>query len=204
MRPAPLERKLLRDLWRMRWQVLAIALLIACGVSVAVMAFSAQRALAQAQTSYYRDTRFADVFATAKRAPNSRVRDLEDIDGVTLVDARIVQGELMDVPGLTRPALARVISLPDDPDRCLNCIRLVRGRLPAPGRVDEAVALSAFLDAAHLKLGQRLTATLNGRAVTFTLVGAAMSPEFVYVPAPEIVHARRRPPGRPVGPASSA
>jgi MATE family multidrug resistance protein len=31
----------LRDLWRTRWQVLAIALLIACGVAVSVMAFSA-------------------------------------------------------------------------------------------------------------------------------------------------------------------
>lgn len=48
MKPRALDRKLGRDLWRMRWQVLGIALLIACGVSVAVMAFSAQRALEQA------------------------------------------------------------------------------------------------------------------------------------------------------------
>ena len=54
VRPRALDRKLLRDLWRMRWQVLAIALLIACGVSVAVMAFSAQRALEQAQADFYR------------------------------------------------------------------------------------------------------------------------------------------------------
>ena len=185
MTPSPLDRKLGRDLWRMRWQVLAIALLIACGVSVAVMSFSAQQALARAQADFYRETRFADVFARAKRAPISRVRDLSVMEGVTAVDARIVESGLMDVPGLARPAIAQLISLPDDPGRCLNCVRLVRGRMPAPGQAGEAVALNSFLQAARVRLGDRLTATIEGRAATFTIVGAVLSPEYVYVPAPE-------------------
>lgn len=180
-----LDRKLGRDLWRMRWQVLAIALLIACGVSVAVMAFSAQRALEQAQADFYRETRFADVFAVAKRAPLSRERDLAAIEGVTAVDVRIVESGLMDVPGLMRPAIARLISLPDDPQRCLNCAQLVAGRIPDPSRTEEAVALKAFMDAAGVKLGDRLKATISGRAVSFVIVGAVLSPEYVYVPAPE-------------------
>ena len=48
-----------------------------------------------------------------------------------------------------------------------------------------AVALQAFMQAAHVQLGQRLTAIVGGRAFTFTVVGAALSPEYVYVPAPE-------------------
>ena len=89
MRPRPLDRKLLRDLWRLRWQVMAIALLVGCGVAVAVMSFSAQRALSRAQTAFYSETRFADVFADAKRAPASKVRALSHVEGVTAVDARI-------------------------------------------------------------------------------------------------------------------
>ncbi|AYG96024.1 ABC transporter permease [Brevundimonas naejangsanensis] len=185
MKPRALDRKLGRDLWRMRWQVLAIALLIACGVSVAVMAFSAQRALEQAQADFYRETRFADVFAAAKRAPLARERDLAAIEGVTAVDARIVQSGLMDVPGLSRPAIARLISLPDDPRRCLNCVQLVAGRMPDPARMEEAVALRAFMDAAGVRLGDRLRATIGGRVVSFVIVGAVLSPEYVYVPAPE-------------------
>ncbi|MBS0362936.1 MAG: FtsX-like permease family protein [Proteobacteria bacterium] len=185
MRPAPLDRKLGRDLWRMKWQALAIALLIACGVSVAVMSFSAQAALAEAQRAFYAQTRFADAFAQAKRAPRSVVRDLAGVDGVVAVDARAAESGLMDVPGLARPALARLISLPDDPAACLNCIRLVQGRLPDPQRLDEAVALSTFMQAARVRLGDRLTATIGGRSVSFRIVGAVLSPEFVYVPAPE-------------------
>lgn len=185
MRPRPLDRKLGRDLWRMRWQTLAIALLITCGVSVAVMAFSAQGALEQAQSDFYRMTRFADVFAVAKRAPLSRERDIAAIEGVTAVDVRIIQSGLMKVPGLTRPAIARLISLPDDPDRCLNCVLLTAGRMPDPGRPQEAVALKTFMQAAKVQLGDRLTATIGGRSVSFVIVGAVLSPEYVYVPAPE-------------------
>lgn len=185
MRPAPLDRKLLRDLWRMRWQVGAIALLIACGVAVAVMAFSAQRALAEAQHAFYAETRFADVFANAKRAPISRARDLAAIDGVVAADVRIMQSGLMDVPGLQRPATARLISLPDDPERSLNQVRLVRGRMPDPTRVGEAVALKTFMDAAGVRLGESLMATINGREIRLTIVGAVLSPEYVYVPSSE-------------------
>jgi putative ABC transport system permease protein len=185
VRPAPLDRKALRDLWRMKWQAMAVALLIACGVSVAVMSFSAQRALATAQADFYAETRFGDVFAQARRAPLSLARDLAAIGGVTAVDVRLVESGLMDVPGLARPAVARVISLPQDDRVALNRIRLVRGRMPDPHRTHEAVALKTFLEAAHVQLGQRLTATIGGRAFTFTVVGAALSPEYVYVPAPE-------------------
>lgn len=181
----PLDRTLLRDLWRLKWQMMAIALLIACGVSVAVMSFSAQGALAEAQATFYADTRFADVFAQAKRAPVSRLQELNRIDGVTAVDARILEAGLMDVPGLSRPAMTRLISLPDDEGRELNRIRLTQGRMPDPIRTDEVVALKAFMDAAGVRLGDRLTAVVQGRAFTFTVVGAVLSPEYVYVPAPE-------------------
>jgi putative ABC transport system permease protein len=60
---SPLQKKLWRDLWRLKWQVAAIALLIACGVAVAVMSYSAQEALKESQRRYYAETRFGDVFA---------------------------------------------------------------------------------------------------------------------------------------------
>lgn len=184
MRLAALDRKLLRDLWRMRLQVLAIALLITCGVSVAVMSFSAQEALVAAQGRYYAATRFADVFARVKRAPIATARVLATIDGVVAVDARAVNYGLMRIPGLMRPATAQLISLPDSPRQALNRLVLIEGRYPEPGRTDEALALKTFLDAARIDLGDRVTMVIGGRQVTFKVVGAALSPEFVYVPGP--------------------
>ncbi len=178
-----LNRKLTRDLLRLKWQMAAIALLIACGVSVAVMAFSAQKALLHAQRLYYAQTRFGDLFATATRAPRSLIPELQRIDGVTVVDARAMKRGLMEVPGLLRPATAHLIALPDDERRSLNRLVLVSGRAPDPSRTDEAVALKTFLDAAHVQLGERLTMVVGGRQLSFAIVGAALSPEYVYAPS---------------------
>ncbi|HWA62830.1 MAG TPA: FtsX-like permease family protein [Caulobacteraceae bacterium] len=179
-----LDRKLLRDLLRMRFQVGAIALLIACGVSVAVMAFSAQAALVSAQQRYYAQTRFADVFAQAKRAPRFVADDLARIDGVLAVDPRALKRGLMQLPGVLRPATATLIALPDRPEAALNRLVLMQGRYPDANRTDEAVALKTFLDAAHVRLGERLTMVIDGRQMSFTIVGSVLSPEYVYVPAP--------------------
>jgi putative ABC transport system permease protein len=180
-----LQTKLLRDLWRLKWQIGAIALLIACGVSVTVMAHSAQAALRTAQDRFYSDTRFADVFAACKRAPLALAPALAKIPGVVAVDVRVQSTGLIDVPGLARPATARVISLPDPPAGGLNRVILRQGRMPDPARSDEAVALKTFLDAAHVRVGDRLTATISGRQLSFRIVGSVLSPEYVYVPSPE-------------------
>jgi putative ABC transport system permease protein len=174
----PLDRKLLRDLRRLAPQAAAIALLGAIGVSVAVMANSALKSVQVAEDRFYTDTRFGDVFATAERAPNELVTKLRAIDGVVAVDARASGGGLAPVPGLDRPAHATLIALPDQDAYALNRVVVVAGRMPE--RPNEAVALKAFLDAAHVSLGQRLTATVNGRQVSLAIVGAGVSPEFVY------------------------
>lgn len=169
----------------MKWQALAIALLIACGVSVAVMANSAHKALIAAQARFYAETRFADLFAQAKHVPRSRVLDLGQIEGVAAVDARLQEIGLLHLAGQARPATVRLISLSVDQERTLNGIDLVQGRLARAGPTNEVVALKTFLDAAGLQLGDRLSATLGARAISLHIVGAALSPEFVYVPSPE-------------------
>jgi putative ABC transport system permease protein len=179
-----LDLKLLRDLLRMRLQVAAIALLITCGVSVAVMAFSAQAGLKRAQSQYYAQTGFADVFAGAKRAPLAVAVSLGRIPGVVAVDARATKGGLMSLPGMLRPATATLIGLPDDPRQALNRLVLMQGRLPDAKRTDEAVALKSFLDAAHVALGDRLTMVIDGRQMSFRITGSVLSPEYVYVPGP--------------------
>ena len=63
--------KLLRDLSNMKAQAIAIALVIGCGVATYVMSLSTLNALVSSQDAYYERYRFADVFTTLKRAPNS-------------------------------------------------------------------------------------------------------------------------------------
>ena len=71
-----LDRKLLRDLRLMWSQALTIALVVASGVAGFITSFSAYDALSWSRDLYYADARFADVFATLKRAPLALERQL--------------------------------------------------------------------------------------------------------------------------------
>jgi putative ABC transport system permease protein len=64
-----LDRKLARDLWSLKTQVLSIALVIACGIGGFVGMFSTYESLLWSREHYYDTARFPHVFAAAKRAP---------------------------------------------------------------------------------------------------------------------------------------
>ncbi|MBB5535964.1 hypothetical protein [Rhizobium giardinii] len=108
-----LDRKLLRELWRLRAQVLAIALVIASGTALLIMALTTIEALEKTTAAYYERTRFADMFAEARRAPEYLRRDIADIPGVRIAETRIVEGAILDMAGFSEPVVARLISLPE-------------------------------------------------------------------------------------------
>lgn len=174
-----LHKKLFRELWGMRGQALAIALVIASGVSTFVMALSTFQSLEETQASFYREYRFADVFASIKRAPNSIADRIREIPGVDVVQTGVAAGVNLDIEGYTDPATAMLVSVGEDGNSDLNRIYLREGRLVNPLRDDEAVVSEAFAQAQGLGPGDRLTAIINGRKKELTLVGIALSPEFV-------------------------
>ena len=58
-----LHRKVLRDLWHLKSQMLAVAVVMACGISMFVALRSMHRWLRDTQADYYAEYRFGDVFA---------------------------------------------------------------------------------------------------------------------------------------------
>ena len=64
-----IDKKLLRDLWALKTQVVSIALVIACGIGGFIASFSTHDSLVWSREHYYDTARFPHVFATAKRAP---------------------------------------------------------------------------------------------------------------------------------------
>ena len=93
-----LDKKLLRDLWKMKGQVLAIVLIIACGVASFVTVLTAYRGLKGTRDTYYARYRMGDVFAPVKRAPRAVLRELEAVPGVRRVEGRIVFEVTLDLP----------------------------------------------------------------------------------------------------------
>jgi putative ABC transport system permease protein len=179
-RVTALDRKLVRDLVHLRGQVLAIALVVACGVATVVTTRTAYDSLLISRETYYAQYRFADVFVHLKRAPDALAATLASIPGVGAVQTRIVFDVTLDVPGLAEPATGRLVSIPERRRAILNDLYLRRGRYVEPERRNEVLVSEAFAEANRLQVGDTLGAILNGHWQRLQIVGIALSPEYVY------------------------
>ena len=179
-----LYRKLLRDLWRMRGQVLAIALVMASGVGVLVMSLTTVESLEETAIAYYERYRFGHVFARVERAPEHLAARLREIPGVQAVETRVVRTAILDVEGFEEPVIGQLVSVPERSEPRLNRLALRDGRLPRIGYPDEAVLTEPFAQAHGLAPGDHLRAVINGRWRDLTVVGIALSPEYVYAIGP--------------------
>lgn len=175
-----LDRKLLRDVWNMKGQLLAITMVLAAGVATFVMSLCTLSSLQDAQAYYYERYRFAQVFTHIKRAPNFLAERLAELPGVARVQTRIVADVNLDVPGFSEPAVGRIISVAGPREGQLNALYLRGGRYPEARRPGEVLVGEAFAQAHALKPGDRLTAILNGRKQSLRIVGVALSPEYIY------------------------
>lgn len=173
-----LDRKLWRELWSLRGQVLAIAVVIAGGVSTLLMSLATLDSLTLTRDAFYRDYRFAEVFVSLKRAPESLREPIAAIAGVQQVETRVVAAVNLDIPDFADPATGVLVSLPEHDG--LNQLHLLAGRLPEPERDDETVVSQAFAEAHGFGPGAQLSAIIDGRLQRLTIVGIAVSPEYIY------------------------
>ncbi len=181
---SPLTKKLGRDLWRIKGQAAAIAMVIALGVLMQVMQSGLVVSLDETRRAYYERYRLADVFAPVNRAPERVARELRSIPGVSAVETRIVGQALIDVSEMPLPIRAQAVSLSEAGTARLNDVYLTDGRMFEGDRPDEAVVLQSFANAHDLTPGDRITATMNGARRTFEIVGFATSPEFLFTAPP--------------------
>ena len=184
MRLTPLDRKLSRDLWRLKLQALAVALVLGCGIAIFVMATGMYDSLERARDTYYTRHRMADLEAALVRAPRAVGADLATIPGIAALELRATGLGLASFTGSLEPLSVRIVSLPRDRAPRVDGLVLLRGRWPATDGRDEALINEAFADANDLIPGKPLTVVVKGRRRTLQIVGIASSPEFVFAIAP--------------------
>lgn len=174
-----LDQKMLRDLWGMRGQVLAIAFVIVAGVATYVAMTSVMDALQGSQAAYYSEYRFAEGFASVRRAPERLSERLRRVPGLNEVQTRVSAGVNLEIPGFDEPVSGRLVSIPEGEQPRLNRLFVREGRLVRPGREEEVLLNEIFAEAHGLQLGDEITAIVNGRRRALTVVGIALSPEFL-------------------------
>ncbi len=179
-----LDRKLLRDLGRMKLQAVAVSAVLACGVALFVMATGMYDSLERARDRYYEHLRMADVADSVVRAPDGVARDIGALPGVALAETRVSGIGLLDLPGIAQPVSARLVSLPPDRRPRVDDLVLRSGAWPNPARDREILVNEAFAEANRLTVGTRLRALVYGKYRELEVAGIASSPEFIFAVAP--------------------
>lgn len=175
-----LDLKLWRDLWHLRGQAFAIAAVMASGVACFVMFLSTLDSLLLSRDLYYRDYRFAEIFAPLKRAPESVLKRIVQISGVDKADTRVIAPLTIDIEGFTEPVTGLITSVPDNGEPLLNRLYLRTGRLVEAARSDEVIISEAFAEAHGFQPGDKLHVIIRGKRKQLRIVGTGGSPEYIH------------------------
>ena len=179
-----LNRKLLRDLWNIKGQLVAIVFVMASGIMSFVLSFGVLDSLEIGRDVYYDRFEIADVWASAKRVPQDVDEQIREINGVAQVETRVSFGGTIQIEEMEEPASGRIISMPDNREPNLNKLYLVKGRFLRPDEEDAVLASEAFVNAHEFTLGDTVDMVINGKKRTLKIVGVVLSPEYVYSMAP--------------------
>lgn len=179
-----LDRKVLRDL-RVLWsQAITIALVVASGVGGYIATLSAVSSLADARDAFYASGHFAEVFASAKRAPLAYAQRLGEIPGVLDVQVTIEASARVTVPGSSDPAIGLLIGVNAQTPRRLNSVVLRSGQWPQAdihaGHEIQVLVSESFAQAHRLRPGDAVRALINGKRRTLRITGTALSPEYIF------------------------
>ncbi len=177
-----LNKKTWRYIVRNLGQFLAATSVVMGGIVVYIAMSSAYFALGDSRDRFYEDNNFADHYFQVVRAPENVVKQIEVIDGVGRVTGRIQR----DVPILKENqerATARIVSYNLPLDDVINRFTLQQGRTFEVNQASgptEVVLDPKYLTANQLTWGDQISVIVDGKEARFTVVGEAISPEFIY------------------------
>ena len=170
----------------MKGQALAIAAVIAAGVAMFVTYLSNFDSLQRTRDDLLRDARASPTCSPSlKRAPATpRAAHRGDPRRRGRRDPRRRRRDARRARAWPSRRPAGSISLPERGRPLLNDVYLRRGRWIDPARPDEVLASEVFCEAHGFGPGDRVAAIINGRRRWLTIVGVALSPEYVYAIRP--------------------
>jgi putative ABC transport system permease protein len=174
-------------LWRKLWadsrllarQGAALVVLIGLGVLLYIGLYEAYQNLTYAYNLVYDTTRFADASVLMEAAPEGLAETARTIPHVREAMGRLVKDGSIIQPGRERKrVLGRFVGYPRQRRPPINDLWIIRGRYLS--RPDEAVLEHQFAAENGYQVGDRIKCSYYSREREFTVVGLALSPEYVY------------------------
>jgi len=176
-----LERKMLRDLWRIRSRALAVVLTVASGVGV-----YAGIEMAIATTFRTRDVllermHFADLEVQFLPEDVENLPDLTRVPGVRAVERRLVLPGTVFVADHAR--INGVLVFLETPAPTLDALEIVEGSPVRPLDFESAVIERSLAQFHRFRVGDRIDVRVGEKTYSSRVDGVAVSPEYLITTA---------------------
>ncbi|UCD91671.1 MAG: FtsX-like permease family protein [Methanobacteriota archaeon] len=175
---AYIDKKMGRDLWRMKGRAIASVLLITMGSMMYAGFMSMMPNVQGFFYDYHEDMNFADLQVIAEAVPLNVTAQLEAVQGVDDVEARLEFPARIETSQLEDTA-AKLLGVNATRRPIVNDIVVTKGEFLDSNYPDEVVLEKSFAEANNLDVGDELTTTILTQTVTFAIRGIAASPEFM-------------------------
>ena len=175
-----LFKKMLRDMLENKLAYIACIIVMSMGLMTYSSMSIVVDNLQNAKNEFYQDYQIADVFAQVRSYPDEKLDELKKLDGIRKVQGVFKQDYKVDFEDKTHNAYLKVISYNAKEQDRINDVHLSEGY-----SLDSDAMLAwvgkKFLEANNLKVNEKISLIINGKSVEFTIAGAVISPEYVYV-----------------------
>jgi putative ABC transport system permease protein len=155
---------------------LGAVLIIALGVFIYIAMSDVLYNLKDKIETYFGANHFAEVFATVRRLPEGKLRDLERIDGIATAFGRLTADARLLVAGQNNIVTLHLLAC--DPKDALN--QITSTPATADMSADTLLLGNKMFSAYHYKLNDRLDVVIGDHTESFHLAGTANAPEYIY------------------------
>ncbi|MBT6581675.1 MAG: FtsX-like permease family protein [Bacteroidetes Order II. Incertae sedis bacterium] len=179
----PLTKKMFRDLWHHRGQMISIAAVVATAIMTVLSMRGVYESLVTSRDAYYETSKFPDVWVQLERAPESLRKQIAEIPGVASVDTRVSFLATINLDQIEKPASGLFVSI-DNPDAMLGRLHLRSGRFVRKWDRDKVLLSEKFAITNSFEEGDSIEVVINGQLRAMEVVGVAISPEHMYIVPP--------------------
>jgi putative ABC transport system permease protein len=176
-----LTRKLFRDVWRIRWRALSVALTVACGGGAFAGIEMAAGSLFNTRDVLLGRMHFADLEVQFLPEDVANLPDLSGIAGVRAVERRLIlPGTVLLDDG--RRIVGTLVFL-EAPRPGINALELVAGRPLQPNDPASAVIERSLAVSHGFTVGDRIRVRVGEKLYESRIDGVAISPEYLLTAA---------------------
>ncbi len=174
-----IDRKMRRDLWRMKGRAIASVLLITMGAMLYVSFMAMMPSVQNFFYDYYEESDFTDFEVYVNYAPLSTTQQLEAIPGVEAVEPRLIFPATVALSE-TEEVAGQLYGVNSSREMLVNKLTVTSGDYLDPSDPNGVLLDYSFAGLKDYEVGDQIEVVIQNVKHTYTIRGLVVSPEFLF------------------------